>query len=1051
MSRRAHHETAVATLALLPLLVGACSDRRSGVPGAPYGRPHADAVSRIEYQEGRYRLSGGWQPLELAPAEPPPTPFETALPFLAELTGPRIGASGFEDLAAAGNLLAALGMAERALSPLEAAWLLAPSDARVLNDFGVALQESAGTRPEAQVRALELFDRAVQADPNLLPARFNLALALESLFLRAQAAREWELVLQQEPFGDWARLARRYQEGLALASGLRPALDPSRLEDSDPSVLAAGAAEHPHAARRLLEGELLERWARAASSGSLEAELWLDRSQAMAEALVDRTGDRLALDIWRALRRSSSSREPKRAAQPVQLYLEGMRLRAEERCDLAQPVLLRASRELSRAENPLDLLAELYAGACASRRTSAGDIPIFSNLLQRISGMEYGLLRARIDWMLGLRAASRSEPVTALALRERALSGFQAAGEWEMVSVLQGMMADSLLTLGRVEESWSLRIDAFRRSGGDPETVSRLLPTAAEVCRQMGFPRAALRFRSEEIQLAERAGSPIALAEGLSGRGALHFAAGEPGPAREDLRLALEVAERVPDESTRQYVSSQASVVLATVLREDEPLAALQAVDDALQRRERSELRVLLPETYLERARILRRLGSLDDAVESLETALELIEVTRDRLEDRELRVSYFEKSREIFDELVSMELLRRAPPHRLLGILARAQARGLADALSRATAATLAERAEDYSRSLPASSLLLVYYQLPDALLCLRHHRGELTAHRLPALKPEDHEALVDATRNVGAGAGEAPRHAKGWREDAFERLLRPVWPAGWERGGELIVVPDGLLAQLPFAAIIDPATRRPLVLDHPVRLLPGLATGPSSTARSRRAPNSVLAVGDPAFDPALAPGLTRLPSASTEAREIVASAPRGATLLALEATEEALATRLPAFEALHLATHAVTALDPRFSHLLLAPSPATDGVLYAHELERFDFRRTRLVVLSSCSTAAGPSDRLEGPLTLARSLLAQGVPEVVAALWPVEDRATRLFMNQFYARLWAGADASEALAGAQAWAIASGELEIARPASWAAFQLIGGASRLTEGRDLP
>src|SRR5207244_1800412 len=101
--------------------------------------------------------------------------------------------------------------------------------------------------------------------------------------------------------------------------------------------------------------------------------------------------------------------------------------------------------------------------------------------------------------------------------------------------------------------------------------------------------------------------------------------------------------------------------------------------------------------------------------------------------------------------------------------------------------------------------------------------------------------------------------------------------------------------------------------------------------------------------------------------------------------ATRELFLARAGAYSIVHFAGH--TLLDStaaRRSRLIFA-GPEERAVLGPEQIERGRLARTRLVILSACATAAGPSSRSEGMLSLARAFFAAGVPEVIATLWRI------------------------------------------------------------------
>ena len=144
-----------------------------------------------------------------------------------------------------------------------------------------------------------------------------------------------------------------------------------------------------------------------------------------------------------------------------------------------------------------------------------------------------------------------------------------------------------------------------------------------------------------------------------------------------------------------------------------------------------------------------------------------------------------------------------------------------------------------------------------------------------------------------------------------------------------------------------------------------------------------------------------------------------------------------------IHLATNGVlNKQNPLFSFVELAPTKGDDGRLEAHEV--FGLRlAAKLVVLSACQTGLAAGALTDVPagddwIGLVRAFLSAGAEQVMASLWPVQDRATARLMEEFYRRYAVSDDPAAALAAAQRSLLSS--RETSNPYYWAGFELVGG-----------
>jgi CHAT domain-containing protein len=210
------------------------------------------------------------------------------------------------------------------------------------------------------------------------------------------------------------------------------------------------------------------------------------------------------------------------------------------------------------------------------------------------------------------------------------------------------------------------------------------------------------------------------------------------------------------------------------------------------------------------------------------------------------------------------------------------------------------------------------------------------------------------------------------------------------------------------------------------------------------------------------------RLAGARGEIDALAAALPAATRLGGARASEAGLRAlaasgALGRCDLLHVATH--VAVDDRFpgrTAFVLAEagdatappvtgSAAPDGFVTVDEIASTWSLRARLVSLAGCRSALGWVSHAEGFLGLEQAVLGAGARSVLLGLWRVDDRATALLVQRFYARLLrpgaAPPDAAMALAAARRdvreWRAPDGSRPWRHPVYWAGVVLIGDPER--------
>jgi len=333
--------------------------------------------------------------------------------------------------------------------------------------------------------------------------------------------------------------------------------------------------------------------------------------------------------------------------------------------------------------------------------------------------------------------------------------------------------------------------------------------------------------------------------------------------------------------------------------------------------------------------------------------------------------------------------------------------------------------------------------------------------------------ETADEKRERVRQADAEYPNAAKA----LSEMLLGPV--AGQLERKRLLVVPDGALEYLPFAALAIPRQSStanpafvPLMVQYEVTSIPSASTlAVLRRELEGRAPaEKVVAVfADPVFDKTdeRVSGLTsrnagehhiaadmssdkvplpRLPYTRQEAEAILALVPANARKAALgfEANRAAVMNDdLSKYRIIHFATHSfLDTAHPELSSIVLSTldrqGKPQEGFLRAHEVFNLKLG-AELVVLSGCRTGLGKEVKGEGLYGMTRGFMYAGSKRVLVSLWDVQDQATAQLMTDFYRDLLGPKRPNTAAALRAAQIAIWRDVRWQAPYYWAGFVLQG------------
>jgi CHAT domain-containing protein/Tfp pilus assembly protein PilF len=288
------------------------------------------------------------------------------------------------------------------------------------------------------------------------------------------------------------------------------------------------------------------------------------------------------------------------------------------------------------------------------------------------------------------------------------------------------------------------------------------------------------------------------------------------------------------------------------------------------------------------------------------------------------------------------------------------------------------------------------------------------------------------------------------------------------------LVIIPDGILHTIPFAALNTPnsTTYNPLITQHEITNLPSASTIGilrTTVATKPRGPKTLAILADPIFrkdDPRLIGkttqannldlgkqiarsrigrdlDLNRLPFTATEAKGILALVPNqdSTSAFGFDASYDWITNpKISQYRYVHLATHGFFDNDkPALSSIILSSfdEKGNDRKAFLRFPDLFNLNLpTELVVLSACETGLGNNVPGEGLVGMTRGLMYAGAMRVAVSLWAVDDQATSDLMQDFYKNLWQSKQSHAAsLRTAQLKMHQQGKA----PYYWAAFTLQG------------
>jgi CHAT domain-containing protein len=930
------------------------------------GEHRSSSESAVRFSEARFSLQSQYQPVANRPQQPSAAGLRRAADWRrAALQEPT--AVNLRQLGVAHASVAQLDEAIRILEELS---VTGDGGAAAWSDLAAVYMTRAQRRDDVSdyFRALNSAGAALQLEPALVPAWFNLAIVQGILGLRSAAASSWIRFLELETEPGW-RSEARVRMAAASAATTQPWVPGQATDPNNASAV-----------RRWLLESAMPAYARGDTTAIamiLEA----------ADRLSSVTNDPAWAVAVDELVRSAAVRsahvtyaDSRRAWQ--QHDFEGRRVLLLDACRQFGSVKAALTSFCLAEQSEIEALNRDYGAAYASAKT-AGQLASERGYL--FAAARAIAAQAMVDASVGrFDDAARLFPIAILELR--------TVYAFPETIGLETTFADLLNLLGRQREGWQRRQAALRVAAklSEPESDYAVFSSAAVLSFNAGWAHAARHFAA--MPHGELA--PLRQIAKLQRQLRAETAVGDTDKAQSYLQHVRTLIAASDDPRARTIdvdVDVGAGLLLAAEGQID---GAIQLLNQAVGRmgivRQRQRTDALVWVSRLE-----TRAGRLADARSHLEQATSQV---RARL-----------KSSDAVGSLVDERAWLWAAASDLI----------LADEGSGAERdLALLENIKN-AWSAPTTRLALPGGGPRDALMYFVvgerslgawcRTNGALTFRRLEVSPAELARMLARLRLQYRSGLE---------REDiratlrTLHQLVMEPFQSALKHVDTLHIVPDGLLFGMPFAGLVGPAGRY-LVEDVELTFA---YTVTDDTAHRVAPEGRVLLVGNPTTAEA-----EPLPEARREVADIAAvyGSERAVVLTDGAATEEAFRQQVPGVSIVHFAGHAVAdAAAPERSRLLLASSgtgPHQDGSLSIAELRSsFDLSHAPVVILAACSTAGPLFDRRFGVGHMASELRRAGAAGVLATVDDIPDRTGPLYVA-FHSRLATGMSPAAALRAAQ------------------------------------
>ncbi|MCK5876617.1 MAG: CHAT domain-containing protein, partial [Candidatus Marithrix sp.] len=332
--------------------------------------------------------------------------------------------------------------------------------------------------------------------------------------------------------------------------------------------------------------------------------------------------------------------------------------------------------------------------------------------------------------------------------------------------------------------------------------------------------------------------------------------------------------------------------------------------------------------------------------------------------------------------------------------------------------------------KTLDDTTMVLYPILLPDRVELLLTISDEIYQIVTPVGYKQIKQVTLDFSKNLQrVTEGQFIKQAK----QLYNWMIKPIekYIAKYDTK-TLVIVPDGPLRTIPFAALYNETEQRFLFDYVALAVTPSLTlTDPRTLSRKNiKILLNGLSKSVQNFSalPSVAKEITDIEKLFTESTSLVDEK------FLLQTVTDTLETS--PYDIVHISSHGQFDRNPEYSFLLTYDDKITmDRLEQLFKLNDLRKKQVELLTLSACQTAVGDE---RAALGLAGVAIKAGARSALASLWFVDDDATSQLITNFYKQLQ-DSNLSKAQALQNAQRNLASKRKYRHPAYWSPFLLIG------------